>query len=532
MKKIFLLTLLTILSISLVGCFRNNEEAVDLSKVFPHHENYYQLFVRSFADSNGDGVGDFNGITENLDYFEALGIEGIWLMPIHPTNSKHGYDVLDFYGVNPEYGTMEDFENLLDEANERGIKIIIDYVLNHTSNQHPWFLAFRNGEAPYDQFYRRIPSTDTRVNATGSWGQTIWHRLDTSHYYAGYFGGYMPDLNWHSPVVQEEMTKIAHFWLEKGVSGFRLDAALHIHGKGEIPASSSPLDETLFALALWEFQVKEAYPDAFIVGEVWDSFSMYANFFDSMDSVFHFEFSDLVINSVNSNGNFQYVDNVVRWENLAKARQGNAVLSTFLRNHDQDRLASQLGNDPRRLRLAAEMLIAAPGTPFLYYGEELGVLGTRSGTAPIWDESVRLPMLFENEYKATWPMDDWGYQDNFNTNVDGIQTQMTDEASLFNIYSRMLHLRQSSIALRYGTAVAYELNNSQLQGFYRVLDYDEFNREIILVLHNLGNNDIMVEETGEILYYTLFDFDGILAPKSTVIIRLPDARIGSVLTNE
>ena len=532
MKKWSLFLVVVLLSLSLVGCFGNNKEAVNLDDVFPHHRNYYQLFVRSFADSNGDGVGDFNGITENLDYFEALGIDGIWLMPIHPTNSKHGYDVLDFYDVNPEFGTMEDFENLLSEASDRGIDIIIDYVLNHTSNQHPWFLAFRDGVAPYDQFYRRISGSDPRRNVSGSWGQNIWHTLGNNEFYAGYFGGNMPDLNWSSPAVQQEMVDIAHFWLEKGVAGFRLDAALHIHGKGEIPSSFSPLDETLFALALWEFEVKERFPNAFIVGEVWDSFSMYNNFFDSMDSVFHFEFADLVINSVNSNGNFQYVDRVIGWENLAKARQEDAILSTFLRNHDQDRLASVLSNHPGRLRLAAEMLLTVPGTPFLYYGEELGVLGVRSNMAPIWDESVRLPMLFENEFKTTWPMAAWNYEDPFNANVAGVQTQMADEQSLFNVYSRLLHLRRDSIALRHGFMLPYENNTSQLQGFYRIIDFDENNREIILVLHNLGANNITVEETGEILYYTLFDFDGVLEARTTVIMRLPESRMRSLLANE
>ncbi|MFP4286127.1 MAG: alpha-amylase family glycosyl hydrolase [Candidatus Izemoplasmataceae bacterium] len=524
MKKIMVLFLLSILSISLLGCF-NQEEPIDFSKEYPNSDNYYQLFVRSFADSDGDGIGDFNGIKENLDYFETLGIEGIWLMPIHPTSTMHGYDVEDYYDVNPEYGTLEDFEALLDEANARGIDIIIDYVLNHSSNKHPWFENFKNGVEPYTQYYRKITSSDPRFNQNGAWGQNIWHRLNTNYYYAGYFGGNMPDLNWSSPVVQDEMVDIAHYWLEKGVAGFRLDAAMHLQGVGEIPASFSSMDETLFALSLWEFRVKEEYPNAFIIGEVWDSFSTYSNYLTAIDSVFHFEYGDLVVNSLNANGNFQYVDEVIRSYDLANEKDSTSVLAPFLKNHDQHRMMSLLNDDIDRAKLAAEMLLSLPGAPFIYYGEELGVKGVKSGLSPVWDESVRLPMLWENDYKPTWPIDLWDYQDTFNDDVDGVQTQIEDDSSIFNVYSRLFSLRKSSLALRYGAIVPYELNNTQLQGFYRVFNHDEDNQEIVLVLHNLGQNDAIIEATGDVLYYTHYDFDGILSPKSTVILTMPNSMI-------
>jgi glycosidase len=531
MKKIMILIALMTLSLTLIGCF-NQEDPIDFSKEYPTSDNYYQLFVRSFADSDGDGIGDFNGIKENLDYFETLGIEGIWLMPIHPTSTMHGYDVEDYYDVNPEYGTLEDFEALLDEANARGIDIIIDYVLNHSSNNHPWFINFKNGVEPYTQFYRKITSSDPRFNQRGAWGQNIWHRLDSTYYYAGYFGGTMPDLNWSSPEVQDEMVNIAHYWLEKGVAGFRLDAAMHLQGIAEIPASFSSMDETLFALSLWEFRVKEVYPDAFIIGEVWDSFSTYNNFLTAIDSVFHFEYGDLVVNSLNANGNFQYVDDVIRSYDLAREKDATSVLAPFLKNHDQHRLASLLNEDTNRIKLAAEMLLTLPGVPFIYYGDELGVRGFKSGQAPVWDESVRLPMLWENAYKPTWTNDLWGYEDTFNTNVDGIATQIEDDQSVFNVYSRLLNLRKASLALKYGDMVSYELNDSQLQGFYRVFNYDSDNQEVVLVLHNLGQTDKIVEATGEVLYYSHYDFEGVLAPKSTVILRMPTNIIEDLTNNE
>lgn len=553
MKKTLILTLFVATLFILTGCQtdKNDDtcpptEAVDLSRLFPLHGNYYQLFVRSFADSSGDGVGDFIGIAENLDYFEELGIDGLWLMPIHPTNSKHGYDVIDFYDVNPEYGTMADFEFLLDAANERGITIIIDYVLNHTATNNPWFEAFLAGEAPYDEYYRRITANDNRHDKRGAWGQQIWHPISDGTYYAGYFGGYMPDLNWSNPAVQDEMLDVALFWMEKGVGGFRLDAALHLQAPGEVPEYYRAFDETLNELRYFEVRLKEQFPDAYIVGEIWDDFSVYNHFYKSLDSPLHFDFGHLVVNSVNRGHGLEYVNTLVTWHERANEMAGEvnrqAVEAPFLRNHDQNRLASanspgspNIGDRPDALRLAAEMLLTVPGNPFLYYGEELGMKGEASGQPPIWDESIRLPMLFDNEYRTTWPEDDWGYVDPFNQDVDPVSVQREDTGSLFNTYKSLLNLRRNSLALRYGTISAYEQNNHYLQGFYRILDIDADHQDRVLVLHNLDSADypLFDHDLGdEILYYSGGAFDNIMAPRSTLIVQLPFADEGSAEDDE
>lgn len=521
-------------------------EALALREQFPHHGNYYQLFVRSFADSNGDGVGDFIGIKENLDYFEDLGIDGLWLMPIHPSPSKHGYDVTDYYAVNPEYGSMEDFERLLDEANARGITIIIDYVLNHSSDQHPWFEAFLNGEEGYENFYRRITRDDDRFGNTGSWGQTVWHPAGDGTYYAGYFGGYMPDLNWSNPAVQDEMLNIAKYWMEKGVGGFRLDAALHLQARAKVPSYYNAFDETLNELAYFDFRLKEAYPDAYIVGEIWDNFHVYNQFYRSLDSPLHFDFGHHVVNTVNAGHNSSYASRLVTWQNdafeLAALHNRTAVEAPFLRNHDQNRIASSsapgtpnLGDDFEKLRLAAEMLLTAPGSPFIYYGEELGMKGEAHGAAPIWDESIRLPMLFDNAYRTTWPMDDWGYQDPFNGDVDPVGVQQADENSLFNVYRRLLNLRKDSLALTYGTIVEYEDNDRFLQGFYRVLDIDDY-QDVLLVLHNPSRDIIpLFNENFDhdaVLYYSEHTFEDVLAPRTTLILQLDPAESDLVSSDE
>lgn len=534
MKKFLALLSLTMIALVLASCSSGptcpEEEPTDLEAMYHLSGNYYQVFVRSFADGSGDGIGDFIGIKENLDYFETLGIDGLWLMPIHPTTSKHGYDVLDYYDVNPEYGTMADFEALLDAANARGITIIIDFVLNHTSDQHPWFQAFLDGESPYDDYYRRIDADDPRLDSHSN----LWHALGDGTYYAGYFGGYMPDLNWSNPEVQDEMVDIATFWMDKGVGGFRLDAALHLQSVGEVPAYYNVFDENMFELAYWEGRVKEAYPEAYIVGEIWESFNVYNRFYEAIDSPLHFEFGHHVVNAIRRGHNDAYVDTLIHWHQQAKEAANGyrdyAVEAPFLRNHDQNRIASSaspgtpnLGDNHEKLRLAAEMLLTAPGNPFIYYGEELGMKGEAWGNPPIWDESIRLPFLWNNAYQATWPIDDWGFEDPYNDDVNPVSVQKEDADSLFNVYRRLLNLRQDSWALKYGTIYAYEESDRYLQGFYRILDVDQNHQDIVLVLHNLSDDIIPLFDYDlpeEILYYTEYTFDQVMAPRSTLIFQI------------
>ncbi len=541
MKKLLIALTLITTSLVLAACGTREptcpERETNLQEMFPNSGNYYQLFVRSFADSNGDGTGDFIGIKENLDYFVDLGVDGLWLMPIHPSPTKHGYDVLDYYDVNPDYGSMDDFEALLTAADEKGITIIIDYVLNHTAENHPWFQAFLEGDETYKNFYRRAEPGDDRLEKRGSWGQTVWHPTGDGSYYAGYFGGYMPDLNWSNPEVQDQMLDVAEFWMEKGVGGFRLDAALHLQANAKVPDHYNAFDETLFELAYFEGRLKDTYPEAYIVGEIWTNFSVYNEFYQSMDSPLHFDFGHHVVQTVNAGHNSGYATQLLRWHEdaheVAKQYNRHPYEAPFLRNHDQNRIASSsgpghnnIGDHPERLALAAEMLLTAPGNPFLYYGEELGMKGEASGQAPIWDESIRLPMLFEDDYKPTWPEDVWDYSDPFNDDVPGVQTQQDDPDSLFNVYRRLLKLRQSSWALTYGSIVPYEDNDRYLQGFYRILNIDDDHQDLVLVLHNVSTDVYPLFDTelnGEILYYTHHEFDDVLAPHSTLIIQLDPA---------
>lgn len=523
MKK-SVLSLLLILSALLLGACETIPESPPEEVEpagDPRVQNYYQVFVRSFADGNNDGIGDFIGLEQSLDYFVDLGIEALWLMPIHPSPSYHGYDVDDYYDVHADYGTLGDFESFLSAADEKGIDVIIDFVINHSSDTHPWFEAFLAGDPDYQDYYRRIPASDDRVGQTGAWGQTIWHSAGEDTYYAGVFGGYMPDLNWSNPEVVQEIVDIGTYWLDKGVDGFRIDAAIHLFSVNELPAGTSSLDESLFQLEYFTFQIKSHDEDAFIVGEVWDNASIYQPFLRSMDSVFHFDYGNAVVNAVTQGFSRSYVEDVIKWHENALAENATAVQSPFLRNHDQNRLAGpsepgypNIGDDLEGLKLAAEMLLSVPGSPFIYYGDELGMAGAKAGAPPMWDATVRTPFLWDDSRLTTWTFDDYGYVDTPNASTPSVEVQMSDPNSLYSTYKAMLHLRQAEPALKYGDITAFEDNHPGLQGFYRTFESDT-----LLVLHNVSEESQFVELDGsyEVIYGTL---EEAVPARSTVILRI------------
>ncbi len=263
---------------------------------------YYEIFVRSFADSNADGKGDFNGITAKLDYLNDgnpqtttdLGVTGLWLMPIHPSPSYHGYDVTDYYAVNPDYGTLDDFKRLLNEAHKRGIRVSIDFVINHTSIEHPWFVASKDPTSNKRDWY---VWADSPGDYLGPWGQKVWHPALGGGYYYGIFWDGMPDLNHNNPQVVEEVKKIAKFWLELGVDGFRVDGARHLIEDGEAQADTAQTHA-------WYKQFRPFYkainPQAMVVAEVWTSSFSVVKYTkgDETDLAFNFDLASAWVSAV------------------------------------------------------------------------------------------------------------------------------------------------------------------------------------------------------------------------------------------
>jgi len=439
---------------------------------------FYEIFVRSFYDSNTDGIGDFNGITQRLDYLNDgdpntstdLGVTGIWLMPIFPSPSYHGYDVLDYSGVNADYGTMADFTNLLSEAHKRGIRVIIDLVLNHTSDQHPWFQMAADPNSPFHDWYIW---SDTNPGYLGPWGEQVWHPLNGRYYY-GVFSARMPDLNFRNPDVTAEMEKVAKHWLDLGVDGFRLDGAKHIIEEGSIQANSASTH------AWWKgFRTfyKQINPQAMTVGEIWDTTAINSAYLqgDEFDLAFDFYLAGLTIQAINEGKAKTATDQL----QLSYASVPPLQFATFLTNHDQDRLMSQLGNDPRKVKAAASLLLTAPGTPFIYYGEEIGMQGQKP------DQQIRAPMQWSAGTSAgfstvpPWQTlgPDWSHSD--------VSLEDGDPESILSHYRALIQARNQHAALRVGDLTMATTGNDALYGILRVSQ-----QEAVLVLVNLSGEPV------------------------------------------
>ncbi|MBN2146031.1 MAG: alpha-glucosidase C-terminal domain-containing protein [Anaerolineales bacterium] len=437
---------------------------------------FYQIFVRSFYDSNGDGIGDFNGIVEKLDYLNDgdpktstdLGVTGLWLMPINPSPSYHGYDVVDYYGVNEDYGMMDDFKRLLEEAHKHGIRIIIDLVLNHTSSEHPWFIEARDN--PEGERYDWYVWAEEDPGWIGPWGQEVWYPTIAGYYYA-IFWSKMPDLNYTNPAVTAEMQEIARFWLEDvGVDGFRLDAARHLV---EEDRNQENTDATHTWWENFRLHYKEIDPHTITVGEIWTSNYAVKAYVegDELDLAFNFDLASSILKHVNSR-NARGVRDALK---ITVGLFEPGMYATFLTNHDQERVMSQFREDWQKARLAATVLLTIPGVPYIYYGEEIGMIGKKP------DEKIRTPMQWSaEEYAGFSSHTPWMaiYSDYTEKNV---AAQSQDPASLLSLYRDLIHLRNDHAALRVGDYIQLDTANADVLAFLRVTE-----EEIILVAINFS----------------------------------------------
>lgn len=521
-RRIFILLFLLIFVLS--GCKKDKDP---LREANPRNEIIYQVFVRSFADGNGDGIGDLPGLTSRLDYLEELGVTALWLMPIFPSPTYHGYDVTDYYDINPDYGTLDDFKKLVSEADKRGIKIMLDMVFNHTSSEHPWFQAALASDEKYRNYY---VFHETRPTGAGSWNQNIWHG-SPGNYYCGYFDASMPDLNMFNEEVVEEINKISRYWIEMGVKGFRLDAAQHFFGYNEYKDKQYDYYENIIFLQKLKKRCLEVEPDFYLLGEVNETMdSVVGEYFRGLHSPLDFPISGKILDSVvkNSRG---YVIKIIQSYDKYRDYNRTFISAPFLTNHDQDRIADQVDGDLRELKLAAEMLLTLPGSPIIYYGEEIGMHGVKangemSDGGSVWDETRRLPFKYGDELDTSWFDDESFVSVVKNKVIASALEQKEDPDSLWQTYRKLIELRKEYPALRYGNEIsAYEKNTRDLQGFYRTYEYQSFAQKI-LVLHNLSYSDIdMIPFTGKIIYASdsedLENLDKIKA-RSTVIIEVKE----------
>ncbi len=441
---------------------------------------FYEVFVRSFYDSNADGKGDLNGLIAKLDYLNDgnpethsdLGIDAIWLMPIMPSPSYHGYDVTDYYNVESDYGNRQQFRNLIDSAHARGIRVIVDLVLNHSSSQHPWFSASRSSvNSPYRDWY--VWETNN-PGFSGPWGQQVWHQSNGSWYYGIFWGG-MPDLNYRTPAVQEEMKKVTRYWVDSmHVDGFRLDAIQYLV---EDSNQLFGLPETFSFLQDWKADYLQQNPDAMNVGEVWAPTSVVLPYVQPgmLDLCFEFELAGSIIRSIKSGnpGDFQY-----QLESTIQAYPPGKF-ATFLTNHDMNRSNDQLGGSMIKNKLAASVYLTLPGTPFLYYGEEIGMSGTGI------DEMKRTPMQWNSGFRSGFTTGTPWISVNSNYAEVNVADQQSFDGSLLSTYKKLIDLRHEYAALVEGDCKLIVESDSDLVGYIRYTPTD-----LVLVVHNFGGNTI------------------------------------------
>jgi glycosidase len=426
------------------------------------------VFVRSFYDSDGDGIGDLNGLIQKLDYITSLGASCIWLMPVAASPSYHGYDVSDYYRVAPAYGTNDDFKRLVAEAHRRGIRVLVDMVLNHASSAHPSFqAALRDTMSPYRAWYRFSPTPLGK----GPWGEEVWHRSPVrEEYYYGVFWSGMPDLNYETPAVREEAKKVATFWLrEMGVDGFRLDAVPYLVEEGTCLMGCPGTHVFLHEYAEHIHSVK---PDAYTVGEAWGSITTMIPYYpDQLTSYFSFELADSLLSVVRTGSAAGLLAGFLRLQDTLPAFRW----SPFLSNHDQTRVLTALGGDVARAKIAATLLLTLPGLPFIYYGEEIGMTGDkpdpRLRTPMQWSPRPGLGFTTGTPWEAPQP-------DSLTTNV---AVEDADPSSLLNLYRRLIHLRKENEALATGTLVPLSASDAHVAAYLR-----RSGSHAVLVVANLG----------------------------------------------
>jgi maltose alpha-D-glucosyltransferase/alpha-amylase len=495
---------------------------------------FYEIYVRGFYDSNSDGVGDFSGLTEKLDYLAWLGVDCLWLLPMYASPLRDGgYDIADYYAILPEYGTLEDFRAFLDAAHSRGLRVITDLVVNHTSDQHPWFKdASSAPDAPKRDWYvwsdtpekyreARIIFTDTE-KSNWTWCEGVqafyWHR----------FFSHQPDLNYDNPEVRQAMLDAVDYWLDFGIDGFRVDAVPYLYEREGTNCENLP--ETHGFLKTLRAHVERRHPNALLLAEAnqWpEDVVAYFGAGDEFHMGYHFPIMPRLFMALRQEDRHPIVEILERTPDIPS----NCQWGMFLRNHDEltlemvtdeerdylyneyakdrrmrlnvgirRRLASLLDNSRRRIELLHALLFSLPGSPFVYYGDEIGMgdniyLGDRDG--------VRTPMQWSPDRNAGFSKADFErlYFPVINNPVYGyqsvnVESQMRYDSSLLNWMRQMILLRKEHHVFGRGAMRFVKPENRKIFAFVR-----EYEGDTVLCVFNLSRFAQPVE-------LDLADFDG------------------------
>lgn len=458
----------------------------------------YQIFVGSFSDSNGDGCGDLKGIINRMDYLndgnihsgKSLGVQTLWLSPIFSSPSYHKYDTDDYYKVDPQFGTEQDLKDLVDTAHARNVNVILDLAINHTSTSHPWFVAFKNSHSkgdttdPYYDFYS-YATAETKTP-----GCTYYELKNDPEngYYEGNFSSQMPELNYDNPAVRTAMLDVVKHYLDLGIDGFRFDAVRYIY-----------YGEQSRNVEFWKWYQSEleAYKaDVYTVGEDWagdDEVIAYNEALNCFDFTMA-QAEGKITSAVKQGGIQSYVNYVADFQAQITAKREGAAFCPFISNHDMDRSAGYLDMEDKQTYMAANLLILNSGTPYIYYGEEIGMLGSR-GSANT-DANRRLAMLW-GDNDTIKDVRDATYPSSYQTNGT-VKSQTKDKTSLLNHYASLIAFRRDNPAISNGIYSAANPKESGVGAFAITYQGKKY-----LLIHNIKQTDIDIDMTQYAGSYTI-----------------------------
>ena len=501
----------------------------------------YQVYPRSFYDSNNDGVGDLRGIIEKLDYIKELGIDIIWVSPFYKSpNDDNGYDISDYQDIMKEFGNMKDFDELLEEVHKKGMKLIIDLVINHTSDEHPWFIESKSSKdnPKRDWYIWRDGKEDKEPNNWESiFGGSAWVKDEkTNQYYLHLFTKKQPDLNWKNKDMRSAIYEMMNWWLDKGIDGFRVDAISHINkeeGLLDMPNPNnlkyvSSFDKHMNVEGIHEYlkDIKDntyGKYDVMTVGEAngvtpEDAHLWVSEEEGKFNMVFQFEHLDLWNNNMDKSLDLLKFKKVLsKWQNNLHNIGWNAL---FIENHDIPRIVSMLGNDEKYWYESSTcfglMYFMQEGTPFIYQGQEIGMtnvefeniedyndvktknnyyLGLESGESHenlmkrAWRlsrDNSRTPMQWDDSNFGGFSKSKPWININPNYKTINVKNQINDEYSILNFYKTMIKIRKSNEALIYGEYKLILEDDKNIYAYKRVLGSDEF-----VIITNMSNEKVM-----------------------------------------
>lgn len=507
MKKLrlnFLVGSMLFILLLVSACSQKTEELKE-QIIDDKYGTCYEVLLYSFNDSNGDGIGDLQGLISQLDYIQDLGATSIWLLPFNQSTTYHKYDVVDYYAIDPEYGTMKDFEELISACEDRNIDLIMDLVINHTSAQNEWFIqatdyirGLKEGEnpdysvCPYAEYYHfqqsdRSPSGWSKVSGRSDW------------YYECVFWDQMPDLNFDCQAVRTEIEDMAAFWISKGVKGFRLDAAKHYYESNSV--------KNIEVLSWFYDSVEAIDPNIYVVAEVWDSYHTIQEYYKSgIDSLFNFvlgdssgQFTKTVNRLGNGKAGVSLAGNLVSMQSTFEEINPNYIDAVFLSNHDMARAAGYFSKKSDKVKLAAGLELLSTGCVFVYYGDELGMSGAGD------DVNKRAPMYWTTDSSAEGMADGPPGMKEQEHQFGSLIEQKDDPLSIYNYYKKAILLRNMYPQIGRGTMAVMEDVTAEDGNICAISK--TYENEVVYLLYNINDVATTVTVSKDLYTYkTMVDF--------------------------